>query len=173
MTQLHKKIGENRYREEYGLYYEDFIPGDVYEHRPGRTITLADNIWQSLINLNQHPLHIDEEYGKQTEFGKVLVSSLVTFCAINGMTVNTLSANAVANLGWDNVRLNSPVFVGDTLYAESKILSKRESQKRPHQGIITAETKGLKQDGTQVITFERTFLVPKKAHGIDYRGPKK
>ncbi len=118
--------------------------------------------------MNPHPLHIDEEYGKQTEFGQTLISSAVTFCVINGLTVNTLSAKAVANLGWDKVRLINPVFVGDTLYAESKILSKRLSKKRPHQGIVVVETVGYKQDGSQVIIFERTILIPRKGHEVTY-----
>ena len=157
-------VGPNRYRESPGLYYDDFEVGDVIEHRPGRTVTEADNIWQSLINMNTSPLHIDSAHCEQTEFGRPLMSSLVTFSIVNGMTVSTLSAKAIANLGWDKVRLVAPCFAGDTLYAESTVLSKRLSQSREHQGIVTCETRGLKADGTLILTCERTFLVPTRDH---------
>jgi itaconyl-CoA hydratase len=154
------KTGANRYREDKGFCYEDFITGMVIEHRPGRTITATDNIWQSLISMNQHPLHIESEYANQTEFKEMLVSSLVTFNIVNGLTVHSISQKAVANLGWDSVRMTSPVFVGDTLYAETEILSKRESRSRPQQGLVTVRTLGTNQRDQQVITFERTILVP-------------
>jgi itaconyl-CoA hydratase len=150
------------YREDAGMVYEDFIPGEVIEHRPGRTITMTDNVWSSLLCLNQHPLHIDAVYAEQTGFGRVLVSSLVTFGIINGMTVSSISAKCVANLGWDKVRLTTPVFVGDTLYAQTRILAKRESAKRPGEGIVTVHTTGHNQDSATVIEFERTILVPRQ-----------
>lgn len=155
-----KCIGEQRYVESHGLYYDDFNVGDVIEHKPGRTVTEVDNIWQSLINMNTHPLHIDSEYAESTEFGKPLVSSLVTFSIIGGLSLAATSARAIANLGWKNVQLLSPVFVGDTLYAESKILNKRLSNSRPGQGIVTVETKGLKNSSDVVLVWERSFLVP-------------
>lgn len=154
------KIGEQRYRESWGLYYEDFIIGDVIEHFPGRTITETDNIWQSLLCMNNHPLHIDTLYAEKTEFRQNLVSSLVTFTIINGMTVATISAKAIANLGWDKVKLSNPVYVGDTLYAVSEIINKRLSVSRPQQGIVTVVTKGFKGDGTEVISYERKILIP-------------
>ncbi|MDT0492180.1 MaoC family dehydratase [Streptomyces griseus] len=142
------------------MLYEDYVPGEVIEHRPGRTITMTDNVWSSLLCLNQHPLHIDAVYAEQTQFGKIVVSSLVTFGIVNGMTVSTISAKCVANLGWDKVRLTAPVFVGDTLYAQTRIVSRRESSTRPDQGIVTVHTVGRNQDGVSVIEFERTILVP-------------
>ncbi len=154
------QITTQKYRESWGLYYEDFIINDVFEHRPGRTITEADNIWQSLLCMNNHPLHIDAIYAAKTEFRQNLVSSLVTFAIVNGMTVATISAKAIANLGWDKVKLINPVYIGDTLYAESKILTKRLSASRNQQGIVTVGTHGMKGDGTLVISFERTVLVP-------------
>lgn len=157
---LYKKIGEKRYRESHGLYFEDFEIGAVIEHRPGRTLTDADNIWQSLLALNLHPLHIDEAYGAHTEFGRTLVSSLVTLSVVSGMSVNSTSAKAVANLGWKEIRLVAPVFVGDTIYAETEYLSKRLSESRPSQGIVTVMTRGTKTDGTLFLTAERSFLVP-------------
>jgi itaconyl-CoA hydratase len=163
----YKKVGKNRYRETYGLYYEDFEEGDIFEHRPGRTITEVDNIWQSLICMNTHPLHIDAVYASKTEWKKPLVSSLVTLAIVGGMSLNSTSAKGVANLGWDKIRLTAPVFVGDTIYAESRVLSKRMSRSRKTQGIVTMETRGLKADGTVFMTYERSFLVPLRKHSVD------
>ncbi|MBC7975287.1 MAG: MaoC family dehydratase [Myxococcales bacterium] len=158
------KVGENRYRESPGLYFEELTVGSVIEHRPGRTLTEADNVWQSLINMNPSPLHIDGAYCASTEWGKPLMSSLVTFSVINGMTVSSLTAKGIANLGWDKVRLLHPCFAGDTVYAESTVLSARMSQSRPHQGIVTCETRGVKSDGTVFLTCERSFIVPTRDH---------
>lgn len=155
-----EEIGPQRYRESHGLYYEDFDVGDVYEHRPGRTVTDADNTWMSLISMNQHPLHVDAEYARGTEFGRIVVSSLVTFSIIGGLSLPSTSARGVANLGWRKVELPAPVFVGDTLFAESTVLSKRPSTSRLGQGIVTVETRGHKQDNTLVLRWQRSFLVP-------------
>ena len=162
-----KRVGDKRFRESYGRYFEDFQIGDVYEHRPGRTITETDNTWFTLLTMNQHPLHFDKEYGAKTEFGKVLVNSCLTISLVTGMSVSDISQKTIANLGWDKVRLSGPVFIGDTLYAESQVLSKRESNSRPNQGIVSVETKGIKQDGSVVISFERSMLIPFKGHAID------
>lgn len=153
------QVGENEYTESYGGDYEDFEQGMVINHWPGRTLTESDNTWLTLLLMNQHPLHFDKIYAAQTNYGKVLVNSSITLALIGGMTVQTLSARAIANLGWDKVRLKDPVFVGDTLYARSRILSKRLSKSRHNQGIITVETTGLKASGEVVIVFERSFLV--------------
>ena len=162
-----KRVGDKRFRESYGRYFEDFEIGDVYEHRPGRTITETDNTWFTLLTMNQHPLHFDKEYGAKTEFGKVLVNSCFTISLVTGMSVSDISQKTIANLGWDKVRLSGPVFVGDTLYAESQVLSKRESNSRPNQGIVSVETKGIKQDESVVISFERSMLIPFKGYAID------
>ena len=162
-----KRVGDKRFRESYGRYFEDFGIGDVYEHRHGRTITETDNTWFTLLTMNQHPLHFDKEYGAKTEFGKVLVNSCLTISLVTGMSVSDISQKTIANLGWDKVRLSGPVFVGDTLYAESQVLSKRESNSRPNQGIVSVETKGIKQDESVVISFERSMLIPFKGHAID------
>ena len=161
------EVGQQRYRESYGRYLEDFQVGDVYEHRPGRSITETDNTWFTLLTMNQHPLHFDREYGAKTEFGQVLVNSCLTISLVTGMSVSDISQKTIANLGWDKVRLTGPVFVGDTLYAESTVLAIRESASRPNQGIVTVESRGLKQDGQQVISFERSMLIPKRGHAID------
>lgn len=155
-------MGNNVYEESPGLYFEDFEVGTVYKHWPGRTMIDADNVYGSLLSCNQHPLHINNEYGDETEFGNTLINSAITFAVVNGMTVSILSSRCIANLGWDKVRLENPVFVGDTLYSVSKILKKRLSKSRPEHGIITVETKGIKREDIVVISFERTFLVPCK-----------
>ena len=167
MVSKAKEVGHQRYRESYGRYLEDFQVGDVYEHRPGRSITETDNTWFTLLTMNQHPLHFDREYGAKTEFGQVLVNSCLTISLVTGMSVSDISQKTIANLGWDKVRLTGPVFVGDTLYAESTVLAIRESGSRPNQGIVTVESRGLKQDGQQVISFERSMLIPKRGHAID------
>ena len=101
-----KRVGDKRFRESYGRYFEDFEIGDVYEHRPGRTITETDNTWFTLLTMNQHPLHFDKEYGAKTEFGKVLVNSCLTISLVTGMSVSDISQKTIANLGWDKVRLS-------------------------------------------------------------------
>lgn len=145
-----------------GRYYDDFAAGDTYKHWPGRTITAADNTWFTLLTMNQHPIHFDEEYAKRTEFGKPLVNSTLTLAIVVGMSVRDVSQNAVANLGWTDIAMPAPVFNGDTLYAESTVLEKRESKSRQGQGIVTVATRAWKQDGTTVMTFKRSILVPKK-----------
>jgi len=160
----YREIGPKRYRETSGLYYEDFEPGDTFEHRPGRTITDADNIWMTLLTMNVQPVHFDAVYAKKTEWKKMLVDSTLTLAILTGMSVRTVSAKVVANLGWDKVKLTHPVFAGDTLYAESTVVSKRESKSRPTQGIVTVSTRGLNQNGVEVMSFERTMLIYKRGH---------
>ena len=162
-----RQVGERRFRESFGRYYEDFEVGDVYEHRPGRTITETDNTWFTLLTMNNHPLHFDAVYAAKSEFGRPLVNSTLTLAIVMGMSVSDVSQKAIGNLGWTDVRLTAPVFAGDTLYAESEVLAKRQSKSRPTQGIVTVATTGKKQDGTVVITYERTVLVPKRGHGVD------
>jgi itaconyl-CoA hydratase len=160
----YKKVGERRYRETSGLYYEDFEPGDVFEHRPGRTILEVDNTWFTLLTMNTQELHFDAAYAANTEWKKPLVDSTFTLALLTGMSVRTVSAKVVANLGWDKVKASHPVFAGDTLYAESTVLHKRESKSRPTQGIVTVSTRGLNQDAKEVMSFERTMLVYKRGH---------
>ncbi len=162
-----KEVGKNRYRESYGRYLEDFKVGDVYEHRPGRTITESDNTWFTLITMNQHPVHFDAAYAAKGEFKKPLVNSALTLSIVAGMSVSDVSQKAIANLGWDKIRLTAPVFIGDTIYAESEVLEVRESKSRPTQGIVTVKTTGKKDDGTVFMTYERTALIPKRGHGVD------
>lgn len=165
----YKQVGAQRYREVIGFSYEDFVVGEVFEHRPGRTVTEADNVIFNLLCMNPSPLHIDAAYCEKTAWGKPLISSLVTFGIVCGMSVRSTSGRAVANLGWDKIRLLNPVFAGDTLYAESEILSKRLSEKRPGDGLVTCQTRGHKATGELFLTFERTFMVPTAAHAVEDR----
>jgi len=156
-----------RIRASHGRYYEDFVVGDVYEHRPGRTVSEADNTWFTLLTMNQHPLHFDHDYAAKSEFGRPLVNSCLSLSIVVGMSVDDVSYKAIGNLGWDKVRLTAPVFVGDTLYAESEVLARRESKSRPTQGLVTVRSVGRKADGTEFLRFERTVLVPKRGHAVD------
>jgi acyl dehydratase len=165
--QSHDQIGPNRYRESFGRYYEDFTVGEVYEHRPGRTITETDNIWFTLLTMNTHPLHFDKAYAARSEFKQPLVNSCLTLSIVVGMSVSDISQKAIGNLGWNDIKLTAPVFVGDTIYAESQVLAKRESASRPTQGLVTVRTIGKKDDGTQFMSFERTALLPKRGHGVE------
>lgn len=158
---------ERRIVASYGRYLEDFRVGDVYEHRPGRTITEADNIQFSLLTMNRHPMHCDHAFAARSEFGKPLVNSGLTLAIVLGMTVDDVSAKAIANLGWREIRLVAPVFPGDTIYARSRVLDVRESRKRPTQGVVTTFTEGYKADGTVFMTFERVSLIPKRGHAVD------
>ena len=162
-----KQVGPQRYREDLGRYYDDFEVGAVYEHRPGRTITEADNTWFTLLTMNTHPLHFDHAYAATTEFGQPLVNSTLTLAIVTGMSVSDTSQKAIANLGWQDIKLTAPVFVGDTLYAESEVLAKRLSQSRPGQGIVTVRTLGKKADGTVFMSYERSFLIPLRSHATD------
>lgn len=159
------EVAPGRYRETFGRYFEDFTVGHIYEHRPGRTITDTDNVWFSLLTMNTHPAHFDYEFARNTEFGKPLVASPLTVAIMVGMSVSDLSQKAVANLGWDEIKLTHPLFPGDTLYAESEVLEKRESSSRPEQGIVTVRTIGKNQTGDVVCTFKRTMLVWKRGFG--------
>lgn len=147
-----------------GRFYEDFVVGDIYSHPLGRTVTKTDNIYMTLLTQNTNPLHFDEYYSEQTEFGRPLVDSTFTVALVTGQSVTDLSQNAMANLGWDEIRLPNPVFEGDTIYSYSEVLEKRESKSRPNVGIVGVETIGYNQRGEVVIRFKRTFMIYKKDH---------
>jgi itaconyl-CoA hydratase len=126
------ELAPGRYRESFGRHYEDFVVGDVYEHRPGRTLTEADNTWFTLLTMNTHPLHFDAEYGKASEFGRCIVASPLTLAVLVGMSVSDVSQKAIANLGWKDIRMTAPVFPGDTLYANPRSsTSATRSRARP------------------------------------------
>ncbi len=145
-----------------GRVYEDFEVGDVYQHPLGRTILPADNSWFTLLTQNTNPVHFDHAYAAQTEFKKPLVNSAFTLALVTGQTVTDLSQNAMANLGWDEIRIPNPLFEGDTVYSRTEVLEKRESKSRPNVGIVRVKTTGFKQDGTIIIEFKRTFMVYKR-----------
>ena len=138
-----------------------FRAGHGLRHPLGRTITPTDNAWFTLLTVNTNPIHFDTHYASQTEFGKPLVNSTLTLALVTGLSVADISQNAV-NLGWDEVRMPAPVFEGDTIYAQTEVLSKRESKSRPHMGLVEIKTTGFKQDGTVVMEFRRTILVYKR-----------
>ncbi|CAN5243384.1 (R)-specific enoyl-CoA hydratase RipB/Ich [soil metagenome] len=148
-----------------GRFFEDFEVGDVYEHGLGRTITQADNIWFTLLTQNTARVHFDANYAKQTEYGRPLVNSTFTLALVTGQSVNDVSYNVMANLSWNDVQLPNPLFEGDTVYSSSEVLAVRESRSRPQVGIVTVRTLGVNQDGTPIITFERTVMVYRRGFG--------
>ncbi|MFI5254065.1 MAG: MaoC family dehydratase [Candidatus Limnocylindrales bacterium] len=142
-----------------GRFLEDFTVGDVYRHAHGRTISETDNTWFTLLTNNTNDLHFNADYAARTEFGRPLVNSALTLAIVTGLSVPDVSQNAVANLGWDAVRLPAPVFAGDTIYAESEVLEVRPSRSRPGQGVVRVRTRGFNQRNETVLEFERTILV--------------
>lgn len=167
MVQHHKQVGPQHYRETFGRYFEDFEVGDVYEHRPGKTVTEYDNHLFTLLTLNTHPMHFDAEFAKQSEFKQNLVVSPYTLALLIGMSVTDVSQKAIANLGMDEVKFTAPVFHGDTLYGESEVLAKRESRSRPGQGIVTVLTRGINQKGEMVCSFKRNMLIPGRGNAVE------
>jgi itaconyl-CoA hydratase len=145
-----------------GRYYEDFEVGDIYRHRLGRTVTETDNTLFTMLTLNTNPIHFDAQLAERTPFGKILVNSCFTLSLAVGLSVSDLSEHVMANLGWNDIRLPSPVFIGDTISASSEILAKRESESRPDVGLVTARTIGTNQREQTVISYERTFMVYKR-----------
>ena len=146
----------------FGNYYEDFNEGQVFKHFPGKTITESDNNLFSLLTMNHHPLHLDIEYCKNHYPGKILVVGTLVFSLVVGMSVADISGKAIANLEYENIIHHAPVFIGDTIYAETKILSKRESSSKPDRGIIYVKTRAFNQNEKEVLSFSRKVLIPKK-----------
>ncbi len=149
-------------RDRFGRYLEDFTVGDVYKHWPGRTITEADDTWFTLITMNQHPLHIDAAYAEQSQFKQRVVAGPLVYAVVFGMSVADVSGKAIANLETESLQHVGPVFHGDTLYAESKVVDSRVSGSRPDRGIVTVDTRGWNQRGETVVTFRRKVMVPKR-----------
>jgi itaconyl-CoA hydratase len=152
-------VSERAPKEWRGRFYEDFDVGDRFRSRLGRTITEADNVWFTNLTLNTNQIHFNVPYAEATQFGKPLVNSTLTLALIVGLSVPDTSENAAANLGWRDVRLPRPVFVGDTLWAESEILEKRESRTNASVGIVTMRSRGINQRREVVIEFVRSFMV--------------
>jgi len=142
---------------QFGRYYEDFEVGAIYQHWPGRTIADYDNTWFALLSMNQHPLYIDRHFAPTHPVIDTLIFSLVV-----GMSVSDTSGKAIANLGFESVKFEAPLLTGDSLYAESEVLEKRESSSKPDRGVIAIETRGFNQDRARVIVLRRRFLAPKR-----------
>ncbi len=150
-----------------GRYYEDFELGDIYQHPMGRTITETDNIWFTNLTMNTNQMHFNAHYAAQSTFGKYLVNSGLTVAMVLGISVSDVSQNGMANLSWDEIRLTHPVYVGDTLYAQSLVIDKRESSSRPYAGIVSVKTQGLNQDGDVVVSWKRSVMVYKRDAPMD------
>ncbi len=142
-----------------GRFYEDLDAGDVFRSRLGRTITETDNIWFTNLTMNTNQIHFHVPYAERTLFGRPLVVSTLTLALVVGLSVPDTSENAAANLAWEDIKLPKPVFVGDTLWAESEILEKRGSRSNPSVGLVTMRTRGINQRREVVIEFRRTFML--------------
>ncbi len=152
------------YEPDIGRYYEDFRIADIYKHWPGRTISEADNTWFTLLTMNKHPVHFDHHFAKRQMFAKPLVNSALTLSIVTGMSVADTSQNTIANLGWDCIKLPNPVFIGDTIYAESEILDKRKSKSRPDAGIVSFETRAYNQNNDLIMSYTRTILAKRRGY---------
>jgi len=145
-----------------GRFFEDFDVGDVFQSRLGRTVTDTDNIYFTCLTMNTNQAHFNEEFAKGTPFGKPLVNSTFTLAVVTGLTVSDTSENATANLAWTDISLPNPVYVGDTLWAETEVTGLRESRSRPNVGIVSVRSRGVNQRGEVVIEFKRTFMIYKR-----------
>ncbi|HYL78327.1 MAG TPA: MaoC family dehydratase [Bryobacteraceae bacterium] len=146
----------------FGRNYEEFTVGAIYRHWPGRTITEHDNTWFALLTMNQHPLYIDDHYAAQQPLGRRPVIDTLIFSLVVGMSVSDTSGKTIANLGYESVIFERPLFPGDSLYAESEVLEKRESASKPDRGIVAIETRGFNQDRERIVVLRRRFLAPKR-----------
>ena len=148
----------------FGNFYEDFKKDQVFKHWPGKTITESDNNLFSLLTMNHHPLHLDAEYCKNHYPGKILVVGTLVFSLVVGLSVSDISGKAIANLEYESIKHHFPVFIGDTIYAETRVISKRESETKDDRGIVYVETRAINQNEQEVITFRRKVLIPKKTN---------
>lgn len=161
-----RRVADGRIRENVGLGYDEFTVGLVIEHRPGRTVSEVDNLLGTALTGNVAPIHTDAHFSAATSWGRALVCGGVTLNLVAGMSVRSTSGLTVANLSLTDVAFTAPVFVGDTLYAETEVTALRRSKSRPEHGIVTCRTSGNNQDGTTVLTFTRTFLVPTELDAV-------
>lgn len=146
---------------QFGRYFEDFKIGDIYHHSIRKTITESDNNLFCLLTMNHHPLHLDNEFASKSQHGRILVVGTYTLSVIVGITVQDISGKAIANLGY-TVNHDGPVFVGDTIHAETEILDKRESRSKKDRGIVSVETKAFNQNDEKILTLTRNILIPKE-----------
>lgn len=146
-----------------GLWFEELSIGQVFKHAIRRTVTEADNLLISTLTHNPAQLHLDAEYMKTTDYGRIIVNSTFTLGLMVGVSVGeTTLGTAVANLGWDEVRFPAPVFIGDTLAVETEVADLRESRSRPEAGIVTFIHRAYNQDGVLVGSCKRSGLQRKK-----------
>ena len=141
-----------------GRFFEDFAVGDVYRSRLGRTISETDNTWFTCLTMNTNQVHFNQAFAEGTRFRRLLVNSCLTLALVTGLSVPDTSENGTANLSWTDISLPNPVFVGDTLFAESEVLDVRASRSNPSVGIVSIRTRGLNEHGVVVIEFRRTFM---------------
>jgi acyl dehydratase len=153
---------------QFGRVFEAFTVGDRYRHEPGRTITESDNLLFSMLTMNHHPLHIDAEYATRTQQGQRVVVGTLVFSLAVGLSVPDVSGKAIANLEYEEVKHLAPVFIGDTIYAETTVLETRESASKPDRGIVRVETRAYNQDGVAVLSFRRQVLIPKRGFEIPF-----
>jgi acyl dehydratase len=153
-------------KSQFGRYYDEFEAGDVIEHQPGKTITESDNNLFSLLTMNHHPVHLDWNYASRHLHGKVLVVGTLVFSLAVGLTVRDISGKAIANLAYHEVVHTGPVFIGDTIYAITKVLSKRLSRSKPDRGIVKVETEVFNQRQEIVLRFSRSVLIPRKPEAV-------
>lgn len=145
-----------------GSYFDDFIIGETIEHSLSKTIFESDNNFFSLMTMNHHPVHTNTNYAKKNQHRKILVVGTLVFSLAVGITVPDISGKAIANLGYENINHLGAVFVGDTIYASTKILDKRESKTKEDRGIISVKTTVFNQNNTNVLEFTRKVLIKKK-----------
>jgi len=146
-------------------HLEDFQPGDVFQHWPGRTIRDFDNTWFTLLTMNTNPLHFDENYAGETEHGRCLVVGTLIFAVVVGMSVKDVSENCIANLEYEFIRHHGPTFAGDTVYAESEVLEITPSRSKPDRGVLYIETRAWNQRKEPIMTFRRRVLMPRRPEG--------
>jgi acyl dehydratase len=148
------------YERPFGRYFEDFEPGDIYRHWPGKTITEYDDHLFCMITMNHHPLHTNAYFAEhETVQGRNVVVGNLVYSIVLGMSVPDVSGSCIANLEVETLNHPKPTFHGDTIYAETRVVEKRLSSSRPDRGIVTVETKGLNQRGEEVCTFRRKVMV--------------
>jgi acyl dehydratase len=143
-------------------YLEDFTVGEVIKHWPGRTIRDFDDTWFTLMTMNTNPLHFDEHFASQTQHGRCLVNGTLVFALAVGMSVRDVSETAIANLEYEKIVHLAPTFHGDTLYAESEVLSVTPSTSRDDRGVVAVETRALNQRGERVLSLRRKVLIPRR-----------
>jgi acyl dehydratase len=147
-----------------GRYYEELTVGEIFKHQPGRTITETDNLLFTALTMNPQPLHLDAEFSKKAEFGQRLVNSIFTLGLVVGLSVgDTTLGTTVGNLGFEKVEFPKPVFIGDTLYAETEVADKRESRSRPEWGIVIFEHRGKNQRDEIVMRCRRAAMMRRRA----------